>query len=249
MPTTPAAPTPPTAEAPPPAAAPHVLGDATDMLIDRYLSPYETTMIEHAVVDADVETTWAALMDLDLMAVHSPLLDAAFALRGLPAKLSGWFGADKPSSPPPAELKLSADGPALDGWMPLGQVPGTEVVVGAIGRFWQPDITWYDVGAMTPEAFAGFAEAGWGRIAAGFSLRPYGSRRTLVSYEARTATTDRRSAARFAWYWRLVRPFVGHVMRAALAELQSQAHEAAAHGLHQPPPAPSSPTIVLPDGP
>jgi len=76
---------------------------------------------------------------------------------------------------------------------------------------------------MTPDRFAAFEEPGWGRIAANFTLRPYGRRRTLVSYEARTATGDPDAARRFARYWRLVRPFVGHIMRATLATLRRDA--------------------------
>jgi hypothetical protein len=41
----------------------------------------------------------------------------------------------------------------------------------AVGKFWQPVIEWRDV----PRAeFNGFAEPGWGKIAANFSVLPYG---------------------------------------------------------------------------
>ncbi|MGW4393994.1 hypothetical protein ACWEHA_01795 [Amycolatopsis nivea] len=63
-------------------------------------------------------------------------------------------------------------------------MPGSEIVIGTVGRFWQPDIRWYGVSTMRPEDFAAFAEPGWARIAAGFSVRPCGQARTLVSYEA-----------------------------------------------------------------
>ena len=76
---------------------------------------------------------------------------------------------------------------------------------------------------MTPEQFAAFAEPGWGRIAAGISLRPFGDTRTLVSYEARTATHDPAAARGFERYWRLVRPFVGTIMRATLRAVRDSA--------------------------
>lgn len=196
---------------------------ATAMLIDRYLPDFDVTVIEHAVVDADVETTWRALLDVDLLDVHSPLLDAAFYVRGLPAKVAAWRGRDKPSEAP-AELKLEGvDEDGLEGWLSLGRIENREIALGAVGRFWKPNIEWYDVTEMTPEEFAGFDEPGWGRIAASFTLRPYGESRTLLSYEARTATNDDDSAKRFARYWGLIRPFVGHVMRAALATVRRDA--------------------------
>lgn len=191
---------------------------ATPLLIDRYLPQFQAVEREHLVVDADIEATWDALVHLDLMTVHSPLLDAAMAARGLPEKVAAWLGRATPPAPPPPELLLTG-GMGLPGWLPLGREPGSELLLGAVGRFWTPTIEWYDVTGMTPEAFAAFSEPGWGRIAAGFSLRPYGEARTLASYEARTQTHDDESATRFARYWVLVRPFVGHIMRATLDAL------------------------------
>lgn len=57
---------------------------ATGMWIDRYLPRFDVSLSEHMVVAADVPTTWLALRDLDLMRIHTPLLDAAVFLRGLP---------------------------------------------------------------------------------------------------------------------------------------------------------------------
>jgi hypothetical protein len=194
-----------------------------EMLIDRYLPAFDTTIVEHTVVDADVAVTWSALTDLDLMRVHTPLLDAAMFLRAVPERIAARSGRQRPEPAAPVELKVGADGPGLDGWLSLGQIAQQEVAFGAVGRFWQADITWYDVTAMSPEDFATFDTPGWGRIAANFSLRPYGATRTLASYEARTATSDADTARRFARYWRLVRPFVGYIMRAALSTLAEDA--------------------------
>jgi hypothetical protein len=196
---------------------------AVPLLIDRYLPDFDVTRIEHVVVDADVATTWQALVDLDLMRVHSPLTDAALFVRGLPERFPS-RRRHTPSVEPPTELKLLDDeAGGLEGWMPLGHRPGHEVAIGAIGRFWQPDIDWYDVTDLTPADFAGFAHPGWGRIAASFSLRPYGEPRALVSYEARTATPDADSQRRFARYWRVINPVVGHIMRATLDTLAADA--------------------------
>jgi hypothetical protein len=60
----------------------------------------------------------------------------------------------------------------------------------------------------------------------------YGSHRTLVSYEARTAATDPASRRAFLRYWRVVSPGVGVVMRSLLRVV---AREAADGGYGQPP--------------
>ncbi len=76
---------------------------------------------------------------------------------------------------------------------------------------------------MTPARFAAFAEPGWGRIAANFSVRHYGTPRTLISYEARTATGDPQSARRFGRYWIVVRPFVRSIMRGGVSVYREHA--------------------------
>lgn len=196
-----------------------------EMLIDRYLPAFDATQIEHIVIDVDLETAWAALRDLDLLQVHTPLLDAAMFARGVPIKVASWFGRSAPAAPP-VQLRLTGDSVEMEGWLPLGQLAGREIALGAIGRFWRPNIEWYDVKTMTPEQFGAFDSPGWGRIAANFSLRPYGEHRTLASYEARTAVAGSDAARRFTSYWRLVRPFVGHIMRATLDTLRKTAERA-----------------------
>lgn len=192
-----------------------------ELLVDRYLPRFDQIVVEHIVVEADVPTTWRALCVLDLGRVHTPLMDAVVAVRTLPTRVRRRLGHDL-SPDPPARMPLR-DGAALDGWLPLGEVAEHEIALGAVGRFWQPSIEWYDVSTMTPERFAAFDEPGWGRIAASLSLRPYGTRRTLLSYEARTALGDPDSARRFARYWSLVRPFARHIMRATLATVAAGA--------------------------
>ena len=130
--------------------------------------------------------------------------------------MSSRLGHRTPPTPPPSRLLLTDASGALAGWLSLGERTESEIALGAVGRFWQPDIEWYDVSEMTPPQFAAFDEPGWGRIAAAFSLRHYGTSRTLISYEARTATGDPRVARRFAHYWTVARPFARHIMRATL---------------------------------
>jgi hypothetical protein len=194
-----------------------------DMLIDHYLPRFDVTAFEHTVADADVATTWSALQRLDLMRVHTPLMDAAMVVRGLPARVSSRLGHRTPPTPPPSRLLLTDASAALAGWLSLGERTESEIALGAVGRFWQPDIEWYDVSEMTPPQFAAFDEPGWGRIAAAFSLRHYGTSRTLISYEARTATGDPRVARRFGRYWTVARPFARHLMRATLDTLRRDA--------------------------
>jgi hypothetical protein len=113
-----------------------------------------------------------------------------------------------------------ARGDPLPGWLVLGQRPDRELAFGAVGKFWQPSIEWRDVPVG---AFAEFDEPGWGKIAANFSVLPYGQRSSLLTYECRTVTTDVDSRTKFARYWRLGRPVIAHIFRATVRTIRENA--------------------------
>ena len=188
------------------------------MFIESTMPTFDAMIAEHVVVAADPATTFHAARTLDLLTVRTPLLTASMWLRGLSARWSG-------KSVPPLPRLVVAEG-GLPGWLLLGEQPNREIAFGAVGKLWQPVIEWRDV---SPTGFAGFAEPGWGKIAANFSVTPYGARATLLSYQCRTVTTDPGSRRRFLGYWWLIRPFVAHIMRATLRQIKVNA-EAAARG-------------------
>ncbi len=189
------------------------------MLIESALPVFDAMIAEHVVVAADPSTTFQAARALDLLTVRTPALVASMWIRGLPARLLG------KAVPPPPRLVLAENG--LPGWLLLGEQSDREFAFGGVGKFWQPVIEWHDV---APADFSGFAEPGWGKIAANFSMVPYGQSHTLLSYQCRTVTTDPDSRRRFMRYWWLIRPFVAHIMRATLNTIKADAEEAAAQG-------------------
>ena len=70
-----------------------------------------------------------------------------------------------------------------------------------------------------------FAEPGWGKIVASFSVVPYGERATLLTYECRTMTTDPVSRQKFLRYWTLMRPFIAHIFRATVRTIRDNAEQ------------------------
>ena len=150
------------------------------------------------------------------MTVRTPLLDAAMWARGLPARLT------HQAVEPPPRLVLALGDP-LPGWLVLGERPARELAFGAVGKFWQPKIEWRDVSSGE---FAAFTAPGWGKIAAEFSVFPYGERATILSYECRTGTTDAQSRQKFMRYWRLMRPFIAHIFRATVRTIRDNAEQA-----------------------
>lgn len=210
-------------------------GEASPLLIDDIVPNRHASRVETIVVGADPGPTYAALRELDLLSVHSPLMDAAAWARRLPERIATATGR-RERTPPPSAMRLSemfdrAPGErppddALAMWMPLGESPGRELVFGAVGRFWQPDIEWKHI---EPHMFRSFGEPGWGKIAASLCVVPFGVERSIATYEARTVMTDEASRARFMRYWALVGPFVGVILRSVLRAAK-QAAESSAPG-------------------
>jgi hypothetical protein len=195
------------------------MNETTRSILDEVLPHYDVTVDETLVVDTDVPSTYRAAKELDFLSVRSPLVTASMWVRGLPAKVRG----NAPTIP--RQMRLSEEGLDLPGWTLLGERPDEEIAFGAVGRFWQRDITWHDV---PREEFAEFMEPGWGKIAASFSVRPYGEWRTLLTYGCRTATTDAESRQKFGRYWMVIRPFVRHIMHATLHTIADDAVRPAA---------------------
>jgi hypothetical protein len=183
-------------------------------LLDDTLAAFDVVISESVVVDAPLDATYAAARELDFLRVRTPLAVAAMWVRGLPER----FGRDGERAKPPPRLVL-AEGDELPGWHVLAEAPGRELVFGAVGRFWKSRIEWHDVPVGE---FPTFSEPGFGKIACSLRVGPCGDQ-TLLTYECRTTTTSADARAAVARYWWLVRPFVGHIMRATLATIRRDA--------------------------
>ena len=184
----------------------------TAMLLDEVMATSDVSEAAHTIVHADRSTTFGLARELDFLRVRTPLLVSAMWVRGLPAKLT-----HRADDVPPT-LVLTEE--TMPGWLLLGERADEEIAFGAVGVFWHPQIEWHHVAR---DDFAEFAEPGFGKIACNFSCRDYGDGATLLSYECRTTTTDAASRAAFARYWRVVRPFVAHIMRATVATVRDDA--------------------------
>ncbi len=181
-------------------------------LLDAHLPTYDVVLTEHLVVEADTDTVFAAAKNFDFTTTRSRLVTALMTARALPSRVLG-----RPVETPPA-LMLARDSGEVPGWVVLGEIPGREVVFGAVGTFWKPDIEWHD---LTADQFTAFEEPGWGKIACHLLVRPDGPDRSILSYECRTTTTDPASQAQMARYWWLIRPFVAYILRAVVRTIRA----------------------------
>ena len=188
------------------------------MLIDRYLPQFDVTEVHEVIVDAPAAQAYAAIRKADL---RDPIISALFAIRQLPDRIASRLRGD-PLRTPSKSFTFQDIAGAEVGWVLLGEDPGSEFVVGSVGRVWKRD---YGRKSVPAEAFTAFEEPGYAKIVLSFSVLPVGFDHSLLRYEARTGTTDEAARARFHRYWMLIRPGVTLVMRRALARIKAEAEQ------------------------
>ena len=194
---------------------------AQELLIDAQLSRFDARSFHAVVVDAPPEAAYRAVRALDpgQVAQAVPAMQLMGWVRALPARVSARHRPGGATAP-----QTSSADHAEEAFVPVAEQPGREFVVAMIGKFSSPREL--EFRRFEPAEFAGFAEAGFGKVAVSFLVLPYGASRALLCTETRTATTDPDTARRFQRYWTVIRPFADYIMRHWLA-LAKQHAEAA----------------------
>jgi hypothetical protein len=169
---------------------------ARELLIDRQLPQFQARTFSALVVDASTERTYRAIraLDPDQVGQTVPFMQLMVRLRDLPARL----GRAPRRAIEPASQALTSE-QYRQAFLLIDEEPGTEFIIGMIGKFMSP--TQMEFHRFDPPQFAGFGEPGYGKVVISFLVLPYGSGRSLLCTETRTATTDLASARRFRRYW------------------------------------------------
>lgn len=190
---------------------------SSELLVDRFLPEFDVTTVHHTIVEATPEKTFEAIKRTDLS--RDPVSMFLGKVRDLPNMIERKLkGTDQPATGP-----LTFESFEHMGWVHLAEEPGAELVVGLVGQFWHRD---YGFEQITPEEFVPFDRPGFAKVAVSLSVRPYGATRTLLTYEARTATTDETARVHFRRYWRVVGPGAAILMRGALKLIKAEAERA-----------------------
>ncbi|GLY70558.1 hypothetical protein [Amycolatopsis taiwanensis] len=194
-------------------------GTSTELLADQFAPHFAAMQTQHLVVDAPVTQAYAALRALDFTDVGGGLVSAAFWARNLPER---WK--NRHHKMPRHRTRLTFDDLAAGWeWTILGERPGTEIAIGVGGKFWKPVVEWRRI---EPENFLAFDEPGYGKIVQSLSARPYGTSRSLLTYDARVVLPDAASRAKFRAYWTVAAPFVKTVQAATLRTIARHAETA-----------------------
>ncbi len=188
----------------------HAVTDGDDLL-NRFMPVHEVRERHQIRVRAPVEATFAAARALELG--RSPLIRAIF--RGRELLMGSRAGEARPPRPFLDEV-LSL------GWRVLAEVPGREIVLGAVTQPWQADVVFRGV---APEEFAAFDEPDYVKIAWTLAVTPLGPDESVFRTETRVASTDPSARRKFRRYWVVVSPGILLIRRETL-RLVKQAAEA-----------------------
>jgi hypothetical protein len=197
------------------------------MLLEQFMPVYDVSDAVATVVDADLASTWAALMEVDLIDVgrKRPLVAALGALRILPDLIGHVLHGELPARQP-EHLRLAdlANMPLSDGgWVLLGQREQEEIALGLVGKFWRPVIEFADLSSAA--GFRDFSKPGFAKTVFALSVRPLDSHRTLLSGVMRTATTDDHARQWFRRYWTFGVGSGAHVLVNGLLEVTREIAE------------------------
>jgi hypothetical protein len=186
-----------------------------DELLDRFIPQYDVYERHAIVVNASPEVTLAAARNQEIL--ESPLIKAIFKARE-------WAMGSSPDAPLPRQGLLGA---TLGlGWRVLQEIPGREIVVGAVTRPWQANVTFRGI---APLEFAEFNEPDYVKIVWTLRVDPLnGGERCAFTTETRAAATDAEAASRFRRYWALASPGIRLIRRLGLPAMKAEAERSRA---------------------
>jgi hypothetical protein len=185
-----------------------------DPLLDRFMSAYDVAERHHVRVAAPPDRTVAAAGNVDIQ--------QSSVIRGIFKTREFVLGAHPEAVSRPRGLLAQTK--SL-GWDVLAEVPGREVVMGAITQPWRADVVFR---ALPPAEFASFHEPGYVKIVWTLRADPEDGGGSTFRTETRVTTTDATARRKFRWYWARFSPGIVLIRRVALGLLKTDA-EAPVH--------------------
>jgi hypothetical protein len=192
--------------------------EEVDPLLDRFMPQYEVVDRHHIAMAAPADVVLTAAREMNLW--QSPIIRAIFKGREVILRAA-------------PEDRGDAHGLLVEmqsiGWRVLAEIPGREVVVGAVTQPWEPNVTFRPI---PRDAFAMFAEPGYIKIIWTLRADPAGDNASIFRTETRATATDAAARAKFRRYWSVFSPGIRSIRWLLLAPLRAEAErraEAASH--------------------
>ena len=187
--------------------------EEVDSHLDRFMPLYEVVDRHHIRIAAPAEVVSTAAREMRLG--RSPAIRAIFKAREF---VLGATPQDRTHG-----QGLLAEMQSI-GWRVLTEIPGREVIVGAVTRPWEANVTFRPI---APDVFAAFAEPGYVKIVWTLRADPAGDDAGIFRTETRAIATDAAARARFRRYWSFFSPGIRTIRRLLLAPLRADAERRA----------------------
>ena len=184
-----------------------------DPLLDRFLPVYEIVERHQIRVAAPAAVTFDAACDVDLQG--PPVVRAITRAREI---ILGAKPGDRRS---PRGLLAEMQ---LLGWGVLADVPGREVVMGAVTKPWEANVTFR---ALPPDQFAAFKEPGYVKIAWTIRADQVSGSESVFRTETRAIATDPEARSKFRRYWSFLSPGIIVIRWALLGPVKKEAERRA----------------------
>ena len=197
--------------------------------LDQYLPHFDAVLRHGAVIPASPADAYAWLERFDFAQVCAEVGRAVGDMRAVPRGVAA-VARQAERLPPGARFLL--DDAVRNGCVLLTAKPDRHVVLGAVGKLWQPRI---ELLRLSREEFAAFREAKYVKAVIGFLVVPYGEDRTHLKIESRFLATDPSARAHFRRSWHTDEPFITFLMRRVVRALKEIAKEQR-HAEAPPPP-------------
>jgi hypothetical protein len=187
--------------------------DEKDPLLDRFIPTYEIVERQQIRVGAPAATTLAVAREMDLQS--QPLVRTIIKAREVILRAT--------PDDRPRPRGLLAEVQSL-GWGVLAEVPGREVVLGAVTRPWEGNVTFR---ALPPDQFAAFTEPGYVKIAWTIRADPINEIESVFRTETRAIATDATARTKFRRYWSFLSPGIIVIRWATLGPVKKEAERRA----------------------
>ena len=194
-----------------PATAGHV-----DPLLDQFMPVYDVVERHHIDVAAPADITYAAACEQDLMA--GPLVRGIFRAREV------LLGSEPDTATHPRGLLAMTKS---IGWGVLTEVPGREIVMGAVTQPWKANVVFR---ALPPDQFLAFADPDYVKIVWTLRADPMGAKASIFRTETRVVATNAAARAKFRRYWSFLSPGIILIRWASLKPLKAAAEQRAQLG-------------------
>jgi hypothetical protein len=191
----------------------HAGREDADALLDKFMPTYDVAERHHVRVAAPAEVTLKAATEMDLQ--RSAIVRGIFKARELAM-----------GSQPARHQEVRGFLPQMRaiGWGLLAEIPGREIVMGAVTQPWMADVLFRP---LPPEEFVAFHEPDYVKIAWTLRADSLGVGESIFRTETRVVTTDSTARGKFRRYWSVMSPGIILIRWMSLRPLKADAERRA----------------------